>query len=110
VKKVLSKLFVVDVSRGFVVIHRQLLHGMHVSLLGLLGQAAQLHILDHSLSYGCHHFTSHIDNRFPYRKYSRGGEFPKSRGGVFSERAWRGNACAKRLVQRRGFTRAADAR
>ncbi len=50
VEKVLTQFFVGDVLGGFAIVLGQLLHSMHVGFLGLFGQAAQLHVLDHSSS------------------------------------------------------------
>jgi hypothetical protein len=50
VKEVLAQFFFVDAIRGLAIVLCQLSHSAHVGLLGLFGQAAQLHVLDHALS------------------------------------------------------------
>jgi len=50
VKKVLAQFFVADALGGLAIVLGQLAHGSRVGFLGLFGQAAQLHVLDHTLS------------------------------------------------------------
>jgi len=46
----LAQLLLADLVGGFAIMLRQLPHGAQVGVLGSLGQAAQLHVLDHALS------------------------------------------------------------
>jgi len=49
VEKVVAQFFFVDAIWGLAIVLCQLPHGAHIVLLGLFGQAPQLHVLDHSL-------------------------------------------------------------
>jgi hypothetical protein len=49
-EKVLAQFFFANVVRGPIVVLGKLAHHAHIGDLGVLGQAAQLQVLDHALA------------------------------------------------------------
>jgi hypothetical protein len=58
IEKILSQLFLRDQVWGFVIVLRQLTHGLDVALLSTFREAPELETLDHSLTQLCHSYTS----------------------------------------------------